>query len=70
MLFVTYLSSANTVEHIQDKKTSTEVILNLEVNDRGKKAKRAQRKKARHGQKMNKKRKKACNNWGKRSFAG
>lgn len=70
LLFITYFSSANTIEHIQDKKASTEITLTAEVSDRGKKAKRAQRKKSRRGQKMNKKRKKACNNWGKRSYAG
>lgn len=70
LLFVTYLSSANTIETVQDKKASSEVTFAVEVSDRGKKAKRAQRKRTRHGQKMNKKRKKACNNWGKRSYAG
>lgn len=70
LLFVTYLSSANTVETVQDQKASTEVTLTAEYSDRGKKAKRAQRKRTRHGQKMNKKRKKACNSWGKRSYAG
>lgn len=61
----TYFASANTTLTASLEKNNA--ITTVEFSDRGKKA---QRKKARHGQKMNKKRKKACNNWGKRSFAG
>lgn len=63
----TFIGSANTVEQVQNDKFSVELSSTVDFGDRGKKA---QRKKARRGQKMNKKRKKACNNWGKRSFAG
>lgn len=68
-LFLIFASigSSNTIEQAKINKLSVEISSTLEFNDRGKKA---QRKKARRGQKMNKKRKKACNSWGKRSFAG
>lgn len=68
-LFLIFASigSSNTIEQAKINKLSVEISSTLEFNDRGKKA---HRKKARRGQKMNKKRKKACNSWGKRSFAG
>jgi hypothetical protein len=66
-LLFAFIGSSSTVEQVQNNKYSVEISSTVEFNDRGKKA---QRKKARRGQKMNKKRKKACNSWGKRSFAG
>jgi len=66
-LLFAYFGSASTVEQVKNDKFSFEASSSVEFVDRGKKA---QRKKARHGQRMSKKRKKACNNWGKRSFAG
>lgn len=67
-LLFTYCASASTFVESTTEKSSIEAT--LEFADKGKKRQKAARKKARHGQKMNKKRKKACNKWGGRSFAG
>lgn len=69
-LLFAYFGSANTVENVKIDNFSTEISSTFEFYDLGKKAKRARRKKARRGQKMNKKRKRACGTWGKRSYAG
>lgn len=66
-LIFAYFGSANTVELVQNDKLSLEITSTFEGSDRGKKAKR---KKDRRGKRVSKKRKKACNSWGKRSYAG
>jgi hypothetical protein len=67
----TYCVSANTIVESSTEKVSIEATVNsTEFADKGKKRQKAQRKKARKGQRMNKKRKRACGNWGKRSYAG
>ena len=66
----TYCATATTIVESSTEKFSIEATTSVEFSDRGKKGKRAQRKKARHGQRMNKKRKRACGKWGGRSYAG
>ncbi|MEJ6583371.1 MAG: hypothetical protein QNL61_07755 [Crocinitomicaceae bacterium] len=71
ILLFTYCASANTIVESSTEKVSIEATTNsTEFADKGKKRQKAQRKKARKGQRMNKKRKRACGNWGKRSYAG
>ena len=67
-LLFTYCVSANTIVESSTEKSSVEAT--LEFADKGKKRQKAARKKARHGQKINKKRKRACGKWGGRSYAG
>lgn len=63
-----YGASANLTVESSTEKHAIEAVNTF--SDKGKKRKRAQRKKARYGQKMNKKRKRACGKWGSRSYAG
>ena len=70
-LIFSYFASANTSVDSNPEKVSIEATVNTsEFADKGKKRQKAQRKKARHGQRMNKKRKRACGKWGSRSYAG
>lgn len=70
-LVFSYFASANTTLDSNPEKVSIEAtVSSTEYADKGKKRQKAQRKKARKGQRMNKKRKRACSNWGKRSYAG
>ena len=67
LVLFSYFASANTQLQSTKDQFSIEATLAVEFNDRGKKAKK---RKARHGKRMNKKRKRACGKWGGRSYAG
>ena len=62
LLFLTSTSNATEISSLEVKE---KVVVSFDFNNDRKKGKRA-----RHGKRMNKKRKRACAKWGKRSFAG